>query len=295
MPWFSYHGGHSGQFCRHAKGSLAEVVEQALAAGFTHYGLSEHCPRYRDEDLFEEEEELGTEGLIALFDEYAQEARRLRDEFAGQLELLVGFETERLPPEDWVAAMTRLREAVQPDFVVGSVHHVDARCIDYSKDQTEALARELGGRVELERAYFDDLTDLVAELRPEVVGHLDLVRKFDGADAAISEDAWPNLLRTLEAAEAYGSVLDVNAGAHRRGLSPVYPLDPILERALRMGIGVTLGDDSHDAHDVGGGLDACVAAITRAGYQEVAYFARREGIVQKLSAPIAEVEPAGLG
>ena len=28
MPWFSYHGGHSGQFCRHAKDMLAAVVER---------------------------------------------------------------------------------------------------------------------------------------------------------------------------------------------------------------------------------------------------------------------------
>ena len=295
MPWFSYHGGHSGEFCRHAKGSLREVVERALEAGFTHYGLSEHCPRYRDADLFEEEEELGTQGLIELFDDYVQEARRLREEFGERLELLVGFETERLPPEDWVSAMTRLRETVQPDFVIGSVHHVDARCIDHRKDRTDALAEELGGRVELERAYFDDLTGLVEALRPEIVGHLDLIRKFEGSDAAITEDAWPNLARTLEAIEAYDVVLDVNAGAHRRGLSPVYPLPSILERARRMGIGVTLGDDSHGAHDVGVGLDACVEAITRAGYEEVVYFEHRAGVVARLAAPIAEVRPSGLG
>ena len=29
MPWFSYHGGHSGEFARHAEGSLEEVVESA--------------------------------------------------------------------------------------------------------------------------------------------------------------------------------------------------------------------------------------------------------------------------
>jgi hypothetical protein len=47
MVWFSYHGGHSGEFCAHAKSSLEEVVDTAIARGFIHYGLSEHCPRYR--------------------------------------------------------------------------------------------------------------------------------------------------------------------------------------------------------------------------------------------------------
>ncbi len=31
IPWkVSLHGGHSGQFCDHAKGSLREIVEAAI-------------------------------------------------------------------------------------------------------------------------------------------------------------------------------------------------------------------------------------------------------------------------
>ena len=56
MP-FSLHS-HSGQFCKHAFCSLEEIVERAIEAGFTHYGLSEHMPRYEIEDLYEEEVEV---------------------------------------------------------------------------------------------------------------------------------------------------------------------------------------------------------------------------------------------
>jgi hypothetical protein len=44
-----------GQFCRHAKGQLEAVVKEAIRQGFTVYGLSEHIPRYRTEDLYPEE------------------------------------------------------------------------------------------------------------------------------------------------------------------------------------------------------------------------------------------------
>ncbi len=51
------HHSHSGEFCRHAKQdtSLRDVVEAAIERGFGVYGLSEHCPRYRKEDLYPEE------------------------------------------------------------------------------------------------------------------------------------------------------------------------------------------------------------------------------------------------
>lgn len=49
------HHSHSGQFCRHAKDNLEDVVKEAVRQGFTTFGLSEHAPRYREQDLFPEE------------------------------------------------------------------------------------------------------------------------------------------------------------------------------------------------------------------------------------------------
>lgn len=49
------HHSHSGQFCKHASGLLEDVVLEAIRQGFEIYGLTEHVPRYRLEDLYPEE------------------------------------------------------------------------------------------------------------------------------------------------------------------------------------------------------------------------------------------------
>lgn len=291
MPWFSYHGGHSGQFCRHAKGALEAVVLRAIEAGFTHYGLSEHSPRYRREDLLVGEEDLSPEDLATTFEAYVAQARELREQVAGKLDLLVGFETERLPPEDWFGRMSELRARFQPDYIVGSVHDVDGLVIDYTPEATRKVAEAKGGMESLQLKYFDAVKDLVSALRPEVVGHIDLIRKFDGPEPSFSPAVYRRIDDALEAVRSVGGVLEVNCATHRRGLGPVYPLPPILERARSMGIGVTLGDDGHGAHDVGVGLDASMRAIAAAGYREVHYLAKPRDQVELRSAPIDEVKP----
>jgi histidinol-phosphatase (PHP family) len=293
MPWFSYHGGHSGEFCRHAKGDLEAVVKRAIEAGFSHYGLSEHAARYRDADLFDEEKALGVtpEALLERFEAYFVRARELQARYADRIDLLVGFETERLPPGDWAARMREARTRLSADYIVGSVHEIDGLVVDYKAEHTRAVAEQLGGVEIMHVRYFDALAELVTTLEPEVVGHIDLIRKFDGETPSFSKRAWTHLERTLEAVRAVGGVLDVNAATRRRGLGPVYPLPEILERACAMGIGVTLGDDSHGAHDVGVGLDACMQAIAAAGYRQVTYFARREGRTERRSAELADVHP----
>ena len=293
MPWFSYHGGHSGSFCRHAKDELSAVVETAIARGFTHYGLSEHCPRDRPQDLYPDERDLGPADLAAAFQAYTAEAFALRERYRDRLQLIVGFETERLPPDGWAARMQELRASAPFEYVIGSVHDVDGTYVDLTAEVTAALAERLGGRDALHARYFSAVAEMVETLRPEIVGHLDLVRKFDGPGAGFSAAVQPYIERALEAVAAHGAVLDINCGAHRRGLSPVYPLPDILSRAQRMGIAVTLGDDSHGVSSVGIGLDASLRVIADAGYRELAYLAREPGASRATwhRAALADVKP----
>ena len=168
---------------------------------------------------------------------------------------------------------------------------LDGRWVDCSAETTAEIAKDLGGANEMQRRYFDSLAELVATLRPEIVGHLDLIRKFDGMEARIDADVFANIDHVLEAVSTAGTRLDINCGAFRRGLSPVYPLPEILSRAREMNIPVTLGDDSHGVESVGQGLDASLRAIARAGYREIDYLSRREGETVWVSTPIEEVEP----
>jgi histidinol-phosphatase (PHP family) len=291
MVWFSYHGGHTGSYCRHAKDGLRAVIERAIALGFTHYGLSEHCPRDEREHLFPDEADLTPIDLSQMFHGYFAEARALQDEYAGRIALLVGFETERLPQGSYVARMQQLRTELRADYIVGSVHDLDGYFVDYKPEVTAEIAERCGGVEAMQLRYFDALIELITALKPEVVGHLDLIRKFDGPNPHFSERVYARIDDALEAARATGAVLDVNCGALRRGLSPVYPLPRILKRAQHIGVGVTLGDDSHGIDSVGGLLDASLHAIADAGYDAVTFFERTSSVVTRRSAPLNDVKP----
>ena len=277
MTWFSFHGGHSGSFCAHAKGTLEEVVEAAIARGFTHYGLSEHVPRYRDQDLFPGEEHLGTEGLVRAFEDYARTAFALQERYRDRIELLVGFETETLPPDIWPDRMRDLRRSYPFDYFVGSMHDIDGRWIDVSPTMTEEIKAEAGGPEALHVIWFERLADMVRRLSPDVVGHIDLVRKFEPADFAFGPAALKAAEGLLDAVRTTGAALDVNCAPVRNGYGAPYPQLPLLEMACRMGVGVTLGDDSHGPDTVGVGLTASLEAIGQAGYRSVRRLSRANG------------------
>ncbi|MDA1266756.1 MAG: histidinol-phosphatase [Planctomycetota bacterium] len=293
MAWFSYHGGHSGSYCHHAKDDLGDVVARAYELGFTHYGLAEHAPRYLDEHVYDEERARGITpaDLEATFAAYVERACALRDEYAGRLEVLVGFETERLPG-DWRERMPALRASAPFDFVVGSVHDIDGVWVDQSPEVSAGLVERCGGRAPFEVRYFEALAELVSTLRPDIVGHPDLVLRYDGPGANLTSEGLAAAEAVLYAARDAGSALDVNCGAWRRG-GPLYPSLPLLRRARELGVRVTLGDDSHGVATVGAALEDSLTHLGAAGYGEVHYLARApSGGVEWRAAALAEVQPA---
>jgi histidinol-phosphatase (PHP family) len=96
MKRISLHGGHSGQFCDHARDTLAEIVAAYHAAGFECVGLTEHMPPLDDAWLYPDEAELGrsAQWMQGRFAEYVAEAGRLKREYAGRMRILVGMESE---------------------------------------------------------------------------------------------------------------------------------------------------------------------------------------------------------
>lgn len=301
MVWFSYHGGHSGQFCGHAKDTLREVVEKAIEVGFSTYGLSEHCPRVRQQDLYPEEAALTPQDLQERFSSYIQEARKLQAEYRDRIELLVGFETEALPEDSWPQLMASVKAQHDFDFFIGSVHSVAGVFIDFTPETTEHLAQRLGGWDALCTAYYDEVANLVTTLEPPVVGHIDLIRRFRGEAVQYGASVWPSIRRALQAVKDVGALLELNATPVRRQFGPLYPSLEILNSAHQMNIPITLSDDSHGVASVHGGLDACVSTAALVGYRELHYLTKRTDNpgeptrynpqVFKCKVPLSEVVP----
>ena len=175
----SIHGGHSKEFGDAADSTLEEIVRAYVDNGFEWVGLTEHIPPVSADFLlpWEAEEGQTPESRMERFTEYFSTARRLQREYRDSIRILVGFETEGCT--GYVEHVNRLRNQFQPDYIVGSVHHVRDICIDGRPEWYAQAVAETGGIEALFCEYFDQQYELIEELKPEVVGHFDLIRMHD--------------------------------------------------------------------------------------------------------------------
>ena len=126
----SVHGGHSREFGDADDSSLEEIIRAYIHKGFKWVGITEHIPPASADFLFPWEIGEGQtfESRMERFDQYFSVARRLQREYRDSIQLLVGFETESYT--GYLAHVSSLRRRFDPDYIVGSVHHVRDICID---------------------------------------------------------------------------------------------------------------------------------------------------------------------
>jgi histidinol-phosphatase (PHP family) len=290
-PWaVSLHGGHSSDYCDHGTSTLREMLDAAVEAGYHTFGVAEHAPRDESRFLYDEEIKRGWDVAKVQrdFEAYAAATQSLAEEYAGRLNVLRGFEAEVVPANRYADLMLELRERFRFDYMVGSVHWVDDRITDYSQESFDAVLGTYPSLDALAVRYYERVSEMVRALRPEVVGHIDVIRKYarpyGPVDTPAIRDAADGALEAIRDAR---TIIDVNTSAYRRGLDTPYPAPWLLERAVRhFDIGVCFGDDSHSVAQVGAGIPEARAYLLEHGVAYLSTLARSEMGVARIVVPL---------
>jgi histidinol-phosphatase (PHP family) len=223
----------------------AEMAAAAVERGFSALGFSSHMARGFAEGF---SVAPGREAA------YVADVRAVAAAFAGRLRVYCGVEADYVPGATDPDASRYADLGV--DYVIGSVHYVVAPdgaavCVDASPD---ALARGIdahfgGSARAFVCAYFAQEREMAARFAFDVVGHADLVRKFNVRAPYFDESAaWyrDELVRTADALAASGKLVEVNTGAIARGwLDDAYPSAAFRDLLRARGARFVLSSDAH--------------------------------------------------
>lgn len=287
----SLHGGHSGEFCDHAEGTLREILDAAVAFGYHTFGVSEHVPRVEDRFLYSEEVTRGwtVAKITDDFERYRHALTALAHEYEDRIEILRGFECEVVPKDRYIDLMGahreyRLTDGTRAfDYCVGSVHYVEEKVVDGSPAKFSATVQHFGGVEALAVRYYETVGEMVAALRPEVVGHFDLIKKnvtLAGLDVSelLTDRVVVAAMDALDVVRETGAILDLNTAGWRKGLGDPYPAPWLVKAAHAKGIGFCFGDDSHRTSEVGAGVEDAAEYLKRNGVNTVAVLTREGSI-----------------
>lgn len=249
-------------FCD-GRDSMEDTVRFALAQGVRALGFSAHS--YVP---FDPEGGM-PEGAARA---YRAELLRLRTVYGDRIALYCGIEQELYSP--W--------ETAAYDYVIGSAHYARQGERYYVVDAgpkrvQEAVALAFGGDpYAFIASYYDGVSRLAARAEVDIVGHFDLVTKFNEGGALFSEDDPRYVEPALAAMERLvqaGKIFEMNSGAVSRGCRKTpYIARPLLQKLHEMGGRVTLSADAHRKEHLLFLFDEMAETLKSCGFTELWQF-----------------------
>ena len=224
-------------FCD-GKNTVEEMVKSAVSEGIQVLGFSghSHLPFAPDWTMSKQ----GTE-------EYVAEIRRLQKLYEGRLDIRLGIEWDSLSQGD--------RSVF--DYAIGSVHHVEKDgeifSLDLSKDAFVTLVEEHygGDYLALAADYYESLADFLCREEFDIIGHFDLITKYNEGNALFDADSLRYRTLAIDALDAVlekDALFEINTGAMARGYRKApYPAPFLLRRIAEKGGRVILSGDCHAA------------------------------------------------
>lgn len=242
------------------KDPIEEMVKTAIEKGFTVLGFSGHGFNHPlDEGSMTEE---GTEN-------YRRNVLQAREKYQDQIEIYLGIEQDSMMPVrgDW-------------DYKIGSVHFLEPEGfspvpVDYSREEFDRIYREMykGDIRRMAEDYYRSVEKMIDEQEFDIVGHIDLITKFNENKEYLTEtEDW--YLEAAKKAVLKGieknRIFEMNTGAVSRGYrSQGYPSDAILKMLSDHGAMLCVNTDCHDRNNLDCLMEESIERARAAGFKSL--------------------------
>ena len=281
-------------FCD-GKCTAEEMVLSAIEKGFNVLGFSSHCihplnPQFYSP--FDSVWHLPAENINS----YVQEIQRLKEKYADQLQIFLGFEADYFDSPEYGSAVPDKAKYsdFSPDYLLGAVHFINTdkgfftvdNKSEFVKEALEKYYKKPDGSIDGKKAacdYFAAEREMLLKGNFDIIAHPDLIRIrntvlhfFDEEESWYKEE----IKATAKVIANSGVIAEINTGAIARGnMDDTYPSQQFLEYLYNYGAPVCINSDAHTTNNLDCAFDRAAEKARRAGYKELVY---PHGVIIKL-------------
>ncbi|MCC8044156.1 MAG: histidinol-phosphatase HisJ family protein [Clostridiales bacterium] len=164
------------------------------------------------------------------------------------------------------------------DFIILSVHQVEDKEFWTQDFQCGRTQQEYNER------YYEEMLNLVKSYKNySVLGHMDLIARYDNAGVYPFEKIRPVVEEILKTVIADGKGIELNTSSHRYGLKDSQPCTEILKLYRDLGGRIlTIGSDSHAPSHLGAYIREDSLVLKKLGFRYFCTYENMEPIFHAL-------------
>ncbi len=258
---------------------MEDVVRDAIALGLDEICVTDHVDygikvdwdsgekiRYRNGEPFANVDYPRYVAQIAELQE------KYKDAITIKLGLEFGVQTHTIPQYE------ALFRRYPFDFIILSIHQVEDKEFwtqDFQQGRTQS---------EYNERYYEEMLDVVKAYKNySVLGHLDLIKRYDNAGIYPFEKVRPLITEILKTVIADGKGIELNTSFHRYGLAEPMPSVEILRLYKDLGGSIlTIGSDSHTPAHLGTYIEEAKTLLRELGFTSYCTYEKMKPIFHSL-------------
>ncbi|MHA1906754.1 MAG: histidinol-phosphatase [Candidatus Thorarchaeota archaeon] len=268
---FDYHVHSNYSF--DAEGSIDDYCKAAISKGIKEIAFTTHVDTDRETEdcVIRVKNEAVDVNSKVWMEDYEHTIRTAADRYVDEgLVVLLGAELDIYP-----SVIESLPESfldMEWDLLIGSVHLIEHQALSL-KNEAEGIfskhtVEELGD------TYFAILLDTIETSIVNILGHLDLYRRFgeEFYGPQIHELWKPHIKKLSGRMKKYDVGFEINTSSWRKGQQEPLPSADFIKTLVESGVDtVTVGSDAHSPSDVGSDIDRAIALLNSVGVQPARY------------------------
>lgn len=199
------------------------------------------------------------------YDVYHRTIEKMREELGEGIFLGRGLEIGEPHLAAYRKDLAKALAPMQLDFIIGSVHNIGS----------VKLSKYLSGREKdaFYTAYFKEVTEMAKCADIDVVGHLDLAKRYGHPVFGTYDFGWHQgeIAELLQVVVDRGIGIEINTSGFRNSVGIPYPSLEVLKLYRSLGGKyITLGSDAHESKYLAADFQQAIALLKQAGF--VAYY-----------------------
>lgn len=258
---------------------LEEVIRDAIAMQMDEICFTDHVDYGAKVDWDSGEEISYCNGLAMVnvdYPAYVKQIGALQKQYEDRLTIRMGLEFGM--QMHTISKFEALYQRYPFDFIILSVHQVEDKGFWSQEFQQGRTQKEYNER------YYEELLHLVKRYQNySVLGHLDLIVRYDKAGIYPFSKVRHYVEEILAEVIKNGKGIEVNTSSHRYGLADATPSAEILKMYHDMGGRiVTLGSDSHAPAHLGTYMEETRTLLKSLGFRQFCTYDRMRPVFHEL-------------
>ena len=224
--------------------TVEENIKYAIDKNFISLGFSGHSHFYKDDTSMSEENTI----------KYLENIKKAKDIYKDKIQVYLGIEG------DYYSNLNKETDKEMGlDYRIGSVHYIDDNKtlhfpIDMSKETFNETIKHFGNIKEVIFRYYDNVIKMIENQKPDIIGHLDLIRKYNlNKEYFTEEEDWyiKKLDEVIDVIEKNGCIVEINTKLmNKNNLNAHYPNKMTITKLLEKNIPIIINSDAHKASNI---------------------------------------------